>query len=166
MKLERRFCQNLLQRNAALRREFAAIFILGRNIQDVPVEAGDFHAHRPERSFHDTLSRPSVRRRTLDCRTPSVVVSRNSRSESFSRSAGLHKHVTKLPGAIFFHLHGNGENIQGSRLQRALGEIAINLRIHVVEIGFQDDYVFFGGEICFRRDAGSQRSFELGLPHK
>src|SRR5258708_29277242 len=41
-------------------------------------------------------------------------------------------------GAILFHLHGGGENIEGARGEGFFEEVAVDLRIHVVEIGFED----------------------------
>ena len=53
-----------------------------------------------------------------------------------SSPSGSHKMVTRTPGPVLFHLRGCRKYIERSSGKRPLREIAIDLRAHVVDIGF------------------------------
>ena len=42
-------------------------------------------------------------------------------------------------GTAFFHLHGNAKGVEGSGAEELLLDVGEELRVHVVEIGFEDD---------------------------
>ena len=137
-----RFGQHLLQRNAAFRRHLLAIFIFGRGVQDMPVETRDLHADRSERSFHgDAFALQSA---PLDARLPHAQRGRLAEQQlrELFPVRGLAQHRDKLPRPVFFHLHGDRENIQRPGFQRAFGKIAVHLRAHVIQIGFEHEDVF------------------------
>ena len=69
-------------------------------------------------------------------RMPIVVVSRNKRSLSAGAFFCSQSTVMSRPGRFLFHLHGRGENVEGSGGERAVDEVAVNLRAHVVDVGF------------------------------
>src|SRR5271156_1335047 len=46
------------------------------------------------------------------------------------------EHGDEQARAIFFHLHGRREYVEGAGFECALGEIAVDLRAHVVDVSF------------------------------
>src|SRR5208283_3293199 len=56
----------------------------------------------------------------------------------FGFVGGLAEDGEKSAGAILFHLDGRGEDVQGAGSEGTFEEIAVNLRIEVVEVGFDD----------------------------
>ena len=66
----------------------------------------------------------------------------------------LAQHRQQRARTILFHLHRRGVNIERARGQGLLEKVAVDLRIHVVEIGFDDGDFFV--------EAGD--SFSAGWP--
>ncbi len=68
----------------------------------------------------------------------------------FGFIGGLAEDGDEHAGAIFFHLNGSGEDVEGAGGEGFFEQIAVNLGIHVVEIGFEDaDGFGFGGGMFF-----------------
>jgi len=142
--MEIRGGENLFERDALLRGDALAIFVFGSGVEDCAIEAGDFHTDGAEGSLDghgfaiQSLAMDFV---SADADGGGLVKNEIDEAAAIGNFA---KNGDELARAIFFHLHGRGKNIEGSGGESAFDEIAIDLRAHVVEIGFDDGDDGFG----------------------
>ena len=72
-------------------------------------------------------------------RTPSVEVSRKTQASDALGVPGLGEQSDQGAGAVLFHLHRRCEDVEGAGIQCLFGDVAEELRIQVVDIGFEDE---------------------------
>ncbi len=123
--------------------QFTAILVFGRNLDDLAIDAGEFHADFAVAGGNGFPFAGQARRWVVWLRTPRVVVSAKKSAWNLASSAGLQRTVSSVPGRFFFICMGGGEDVQRAGGQGALDEIAVDLGIEVIEVGF-DDADFLG----------------------
>ncbi len=78
---------------------------------------------------------------------------------------GLAEESDEHAGAAFFHLDGGGEDVEGTGGECFVEEVAKDLRVHVVEIGFEDadGFLFAGKFLCERFAEHDAEDVGLGI---
>ena len=120
-----------------LGRDLLAIFILGRVVGDGAVHAGNLQSHiSPAGSDLDPLSR-----QRLTLLFPPPHAQRAGLGENNLGQPGrvfrLRQHRQQHSRTVLLHLHRHGKSIERAVFEQALDHVAENLRIQIVEIGFE-----------------------------
>src|SRR5882757_7780612 len=168
--LEIAFCfvHYLVQRNVLFFREFLAVFKFGGGVTNVAVDARDFYADVAELRV-DAYG--FARERAALCAIGSCAerggLGKNEIHQC-RRIVRPAKQSQQDSRAILFHLHGSRVNVEGAGGERFFLKVAVDLRIHVVEICFDHgDFLVESGDSFFRGFADQDAdnvglAFEIG----
>ena len=115
-----------------------AIFILRCVLRHQAVEVGNFHSHlAPWCEDGFVTSWQSVALFVAGANTQRAALAEQQRTHFlFLLRSGQNRQ--QRARAILFHLHRRGENIECTFGESKIGEVTDELRIEIVEIGFQD----------------------------
>ena len=133
------FLHHRLQRHMLLRGDAAAVFVFGSVVGDGPIHAGDLDPHiAPWRATRFPIGAPTLPLLFAPAHAQSRGLGERSTCASLLASSGLHKNSQQRARTVLLHLHRHAENIERAIFEQAIHHIAKNLRIQIVEIGFEN----------------------------